>query len=64
MNIELEQESVDILVEEMRESIATAMKVLHYLLQLQERGVKFVDENMEPVVPDNVLLFPGNREIH
>lgn len=62
--MKIEQESVDLLVEEMRESIATAMKVLHYLLQLQEHGVKFVDKNMEPVVPDNVLMFPANRSTH
>jgi hypothetical protein len=31
------------------------------LVDLQNHGVKYVDENYEPIIPDNVVHFPAHK---
>ena len=57
-------ESVDALIEEFSDVIRNSITVLRHFQALKEHGVKYVDpDTFEPVVPDNVLVFPSERMI-
>ena len=57
-------ERIDDVIKEMKENINNGLLLLHHLHALKERGVLYVDEDMEPVISDNVLFFPANRTVN
>lgn len=57
-------ESIDAVIAEFEDAIRQSFSVLQHLRLLKEHGVQYLDENMEPVIPDNVLVFPTDRSTH
>lgn len=57
-------ESIDDLLAECQQTIDTARELGYYLLELKNKGVVFVDNNMEPWFTDGkVIQFPTHRRI-
>ena len=57
-------ESIDDLLAECQETIHYAKELGYYLLELKNKGVVFVDNNMEPWFTDaDVIQFPTHRRI-
>ena len=57
-------EHIDDAMEELMTTIRMATQVYFHYEALRERGVKWIDpESYEPVIPDNILMFPANRRI-
>ncbi len=59
-----QNERLDDVIAEFEDAIRQSYQALMHLKLLKEHGVEYIDENMEPVVPDNVLMFPANRSRH
>jgi len=54
---------VDDIIAECQEALTVAVNLAHHMMALKQKGVTHVDNNMDPVIPDNVLMFPANRSI-
>jgi hypothetical protein len=51
--------------EEYRQTAKGCITVCRELEQLSDKGVLYLDEEtLEPWLPDNVVLFPGTKEVH
>jgi hypothetical protein len=53
-------------VRDLQQGIHNSAAVLYELEGLHKAGVKMVrvGEHLTPVLPDNVVLFPGTKEVH
>jgi hypothetical protein len=60
-----EKVAVAEIYKEFRDIANESIEYCHYLKSLSERGVKYVDKHTgEPWLPDNVVIFPGTKEVH
>jgi len=56
-------EHIDDVISECQDAVNIAVRIARECMHLKEHGVLYVDKELNPVVPDNVLLFPAARRI-
>lgn len=59
----METELLDDVIKELEDGIQAAFSALVHLKHLKDHGVTHIDEDMEPVIPDNVV-FLNDRRVH
>jgi len=60
---QIEGQNIDDLIEEFQTAATDSVEVVQYFMQLKNHGVRYVDDNFNPVDMGNVIPFPTTRRL-
>ena len=63
MTEQVEWQDISDLIEEFKASARDSVEVVNYFIELRSRGVRYLDDNFNPVDMGNVIPFPTTRRL-